>query len=173
MYPDWCEIFGRDRATGEHAQDFSNIANEIRDEEGMQEGNTPVEGNPSTPVETPLDFMCSSDRQDQGSASSTRKGKKRATEEVDKNLAEMLDAFCNQADARMDKLANRIGHEVDVSNARKKVHEALCNIPNITRRDRLVVTKHLVKNHEEMDMFFSLPTEDRDEFVQMILDGSI
>ena len=43
----------------------------------------------------------------------------------------------------------------------------------MTRRDRLVVTKHLVKNHEEMDMFFNLPDEDRDEFVKMILDGSI
>ena len=34
FYKDWCEIFGKDRATGENAVDFNSFENEPLDVDG-------------------------------------------------------------------------------------------------------------------------------------------
>jgi len=108
-----------------------------------------------------------------GSASSKGKRNKQRLEDFDKNFTEMLDSFCGQVDSHMDKIVNHIGAEQDLSNARKEVYEVLSKLPTLSRWDRLIVTTRFVKNHENMDMFFTLPSEDREEWVKLILDGVI
>ncbi|XP_075499720.1 uncharacterized protein LOC142538240 [Primulina tabacum] len=42
FYHDWCEIFGKDRATGEHARGFPDMVEELNDKEKQNENDVDI-----------------------------------------------------------------------------------------------------------------------------------
>ncbi|KAK6127880.1 hypothetical protein DH2020_038388 [Rehmannia glutinosa] len=102
-------------------------------------------------------------------------GKRKSTDGVDP-LYEIMKTFCQSTDARLGDIAKRIGYdmfEYDISFARNEVFGVVRNMQGLSLRDKLLVSKLLVKNTEDLELFFSLPDEARAEFARMKLSGSL
>ncbi|PIN21579.1 hypothetical protein CDL12_05719 [Handroanthus impetiginosus] len=171
-YNDWCEIFGKDRATRENAQDFVEAVNDILNGDTQKINQTTEEFNDHLKgfVED-TESMCAS--QIGGSASEKKKGnRKRNLKEGQDQIYEMLGTFCEKTDARLGDIARRNGHEFDISQKREEVYTAVGKVEGLNLQEKLQVSKFLVKNTKELELFFSLPDEAKEEFVRMISAGS-
>ncbi|KAK6121651.1 hypothetical protein DH2020_044604 [Rehmannia glutinosa] len=100
-------------------------------------------------------------------------GKKRKPVESLDPLCDFMKTFCRNTDVRLGDIAKQIGYEYDISVARKEVFGAIGNIQGLTLRDKLLVSKLLVKNTEDLELFFSLLEEARAEFARMKLACSL
>ncbi|KAG8390827.1 hypothetical protein BUALT_Bualt01G0124000 [Buddleja alternifolia] len=184
-YPDWCEIFGKDRAPRENAEDYVDAVQEMEANKGdaVQE----METNKRKEKEAAAEFGCCvfegvdsenemsvCQPQSNGTEKKQAPKKRKMSSSSDCNsdpFVEAINVFCDKLDARFDDIAKRIGFEYDVSNARKEVYGALGRIPGLLVREKLTVAKFLVNKTADLDLFFSLPDKDRAEMVNMILAG--
>ncbi|KAK6138020.1 hypothetical protein DH2020_028247 [Rehmannia glutinosa] len=171
FYPDWCEIFGKDRVTRENAEDFVNAVQEMETNKGKDK-------------EAAAEFGCVFEGLDDENEMSVcqpesngtekkRAPKKRKTSSDCSSdpFVEAINVFCDKLDARFEDIAQRIGYEYDVSNARKQVYSVTRDDSGLLIRDKLTVAKFLVNKTGDLDLFFSLPDTDRAEMVKMILAG--
>ncbi|KAH6769918.1 hypothetical protein C2S52_014721 [Perilla frutescens var. hirtella] len=172
-YRDWCEIFGKDRATGEHAEDVMDAVNELLNTTEKKENEVIIDVN-----------ILPDDSEDETKTTSTQQtvecgvdknggGKKRKATDGNEGLYELLGNFCRSTKARLGDIARRIGYEQGVSAARKEVFEAMGKIGGLTLQEKLVASKMLVKNTEDLELFSSLPEDARVEFVRMMLAGRL
>ncbi|KAH6771362.1 hypothetical protein C2S52_016165 [Perilla frutescens var. hirtella] len=179
LYKDWCEIFGKDRTTGEHAETFADVVQDLlqKDEESMHTstGNDYTQFTSSNQDEEIGDDFMSMSRE--GTSSSTKmkgKGKKRKSlDSLDDRFLDLMNVFCEKTDSRMGELVQRIGFEHDASLSRKKVYKALGNMNHLTDEEQIFVAKSLCNNTKDLDLFFSLPDEKKVVMVRMILNGKI
>ncbi|CAA0833599.1 Unknown protein [Striga hermonthica] len=100
-------------------------------------------------------------------------GRKRKSGQSADPLCEVMKIFAESTGARLEKIANRIGYDYDVSSARKDVYSIVREIEGLNLQQQLLISKMLVKNTDELDLFFSLDNVARAEFVRMKLTGSI
>ncbi|KAK4420013.1 hypothetical protein Salat_2414200 [Sesamum alatum] len=91
---------------------------------------------------------------------------KKSLTDLDARYIESIDRFVDRADLRLEMMSKRMGFEFDASEARKKVYEAICKVGPLKVREKLFVAKSL-------DLFFSLPDDEKAEFIHMMLDGSV
>ncbi|PIN01430.1 hypothetical protein CDL12_26062 [Handroanthus impetiginosus] len=160
LYLSWCEIFGKDRATSEHAEDCTDAADDGFDTNFQ----IFVDGE---------EFMSVYQPQESGMKTGSSSKKRKSTEmSTDNKFFEMMNNFCDRTESRLSDIAKRIGYEYDVSEARKAIYEALGGLPDHTMIQKSWVAKRLVNNGKDMDLFFSLPNEASAEMVQMMLDGA-
>ncbi|KAK6164105.1 hypothetical protein DH2020_000969 [Rehmannia glutinosa] len=118
FYNDWVMIFGKDRATGEHAEDFTDALNHVLNGQSIPQ----------------VDYHV--------------------------NLVNCrIITFCQSTDARLGDIAKRIGYEYDISFARKEVFGVVENMQRLSPRDKpaSVLESLLVKNTEDLELFFILP----------------
>ncbi|XP_073050959.1 uncharacterized protein [Primulina eburnea] len=170
FYHDWCEIFGKDRATGEHAQGFSDMVEDLNDKEKQNENDVDI--GIDKLLHDSYDETTSMSRSSVGRNENEKKtaSKKRKSFDVDPDIiVEMMNKFTDKADARLEQIAQRIGYAHDASNARKMVFEALENIPGFTLEERVDVAKLLVNNTHELELFFSLHDEARVVLLKKLL----
>ncbi|KAK4435173.1 hypothetical protein Salat_0680600 [Sesamum alatum] len=104
--------------------------------------------------------------------SSARKRKQQANSVVDGVFLETLDTFVHNQNDRLGDIAKRICVDYDINELRTRVYQALDVIPQIAKREKIWVAHKLVSNAEQMDLFFSLPDEDKIIMVKMMMDGS-
>ncbi|KAH6835396.1 hypothetical protein C2S53_003247 [Perilla frutescens var. hirtella] len=165
LYKDWCEIFGKDRATGEPAETFADFIQDLlqKDEGSMHTstGNDYAQFTSSNQDEEIGDDFMSMSRE--GTSSSTKmkgRGKKRKSlDSLDDRFLDLMNVFCEKTDSRMGELVQRIGFEHDASLSRKKVYGALGNMNHLTDEEQIFVAKSLCNNTKDLDLFFSLPDE--------------
>ncbi|KAK4413646.1 hypothetical protein Salat_2777400 [Sesamum alatum] len=105
--------------------------------------------------------------------SSARKCKQQANNAVDGVFLETLNTFVHSQNYRLGDIAKRIGINYDIKELRTRVYQVLDVIPQIAKREKIRVAQKLVSNAEKMDLFFSLPDEDKIIIVKMMMDGSI
>lgn len=164
FYHDWCEIFGKDRATGEHARGFSDMVEDLNEND--------VDIGIEKLLHGSCDETTSMSRSSVGRNENEKKtaSKKRKSFDVGVEIiTEVMNTFTDKADARLEQIAQRIGYAHDASNARKKVFEALENIPGFTLEERVDAAKLVVNNTHELELFFSLPDEARVVFLKKLL----
>ncbi|KAL8473269.1 hypothetical protein ACS0TY_030195 [Phlomoides rotata] len=155
-YSYWLEILGKDRATGENAMEPIDLVNHIlRSGHGDQEGDTGEKYCPINPLnnnEAENNNICKPEGSGKLPAS---KGVKRKNRDNEVNsLVESLGAFMKQShETRLIGVINRI--------------------VGLKVADRLKVCDELVQNTNRLDLFMSLPEEDQDEYVWMLLDGRL
>ncbi|CAA0829278.1 Unknown protein [Striga hermonthica] len=179
FFPDWCEIFGKDRIIRENAVDF------------VHEIETPDKGkekeDAAAAAAAAVEACCIFDEENEmsvcqpenGGGAHTKKKRKAAaaaaaaaaSECSSDPFVEAINVFCDKLDARFEDIARRIGYEYDVSTARRQVYAELGKIPGISVKDKLTVARFLVNNTGDLDLFFSLPDEDKVEMVRLILTG--
>ncbi|KAL8542872.1 hypothetical protein ACS0TY_003672 [Phlomoides rotata] len=81
--------------------------------------------------------------------------------------------FCDGASSRLGEIAQRIGHDHDMSSTRKLIYSSVSKMNMLTLQEKLRVTALIARHNEHIDVFFSLPDDDRMEWVLMVLNGDI
>ncbi|KAL8513994.1 hypothetical protein ACS0TY_013200 [Phlomoides rotata] len=168
LYADWCEIFGQSRATGYSAQSHLNA----RMPPPSSSAPTDVgEGTFRVNAENVGDSQTGENDQEMGKTSSSdRKHKLSSTSDPFVNV---VHNFCNTASDRLGKIAQRIGHDQDMSTSRKNIYSSVSKMDTLTLQEKLCATTLIARHAEDIDVFFSLPDDDRKEWVLMLLNGDI
>ncbi|CAA0827102.1 Unknown protein [Striga hermonthica] len=160
-------------ATGEYAEDIGNAASQaVNDGTGVLpdevEAGTNLGGDE-------FDWMTSeSESRAEGSTSTMKsKGSKRKSTQLNEDMSSVFRDFCTETGARLREIAQKIGYEYDVSAARKEVYSVVGKILGLNMQEKLVLCKLLVRNTEDLELFFSLPDDAKAEFARMKLAGNI
>ncbi|KAL8502824.1 hypothetical protein ACS0TY_021810 [Phlomoides rotata] len=170
----WIEIFGKDRATGENAVDPIDLANELYRTGLDQEGDTGDKYVPLTPD-------CMNDMEDEVTIKPTDlnpktmpKGKKRKTNDSDITmLVDSLGEFMKFSKNAMTDLCTGAKIGVGSSNDNKQLNVIMKGIVGLKVSDKLKVCDELVQNSKCLEFFLSLPLEELEEYVWMLLDGRL
>ncbi|KAL8556013.1 hypothetical protein ACS0TY_003721 [Phlomoides rotata] len=175
LYADWCEIFGQSKATRDSAQSHLNARMPPPNSSAptdVGEGSYRVNAENVGENETPVgDSQTGENDQETGkTASSDRKRKLFSTSDPFVNV---VHNFCNTASDRLGEIAQRIGHDQDMSTARKNIYSFVSKMYTLTLQEKLRVTALITRHADDIDVFFSLPDDDRKEWVLMLLNGDI
>lgn len=169
-YEDWKEIFGKDRANGDAAEDIMDAWNDINLGKNAEEDGTnghaemsmdnlsTHEGTPDTVSHTHV--LGQPDK---------LKGKKRKAGEEMQGVCQVLREIGVKTDARLGELTKRIGYDFDVSRKRKEAFDLLTDIQGLSLEDRFDICDHLAKEVEKLDVFMGLPQDARSPYVMRIL----
>ncbi|KAL8528959.1 hypothetical protein ACS0TY_006433 [Phlomoides rotata] len=173
LYEDWCEIFGQSRVTGEGAESHVNAdtppplySAALDAEYGFDKV---VEENQAE-SQSPSGYAVTSEISDMEKTSS---GRKRKTPSMLDPMVNVVQNLCDNASTRLGDIAQRIGHEQDISAARKMIYSSVSQMNMLTLHEKLRATALIARNTEDIDVFFSLPTIDRMEWVLMLLNGDM
>ncbi|GMP70805.1 hypothetical protein CsSME_00029503 [Camellia sinensis var. sinensis] len=178
FYEDWLILFGKDRATGELAEDPADAvaAMEKEDANATTEGEqSPVEQFSMNMSDMDYSMSTSSNISNRADSTKTRKKVARHTERIPTDLSEMaknLGSFIENTNTTMVEIAHRIGHSHDLSQQRRLVNEKLLKLPMSTTQ-RLMAASMIVKDEDKVDLFFSLDENDKIEWVSLLLEGHI
>lgn len=169
-YEVWKEIFGKDRANGEAAEDLQDAWNEMRHEDVSPLGGTYADYEFSTEDLNEKEGADDSTSQNLKTAPMpSEKQKKRKMSADMQGVVEVLGEIGRNTDARLASLAQRIGYEFDISKARKEAFDKLGSIPSLSLEQRFNVCEILGKNVEKMDIFVGLPEAARAQYVERVL----
>ncbi|KAL8481633.1 hypothetical protein ACS0TY_027948 [Phlomoides rotata] len=173
LYEDWCEIFGQTRATSEGAESHArattpplSLSANIEVDNGSYK---PVDENQDE-SQSPIGYAQTGESSEMGKTSSGRKRKMPITPDP---MVNVVQKFCDNASSRLGEIAQRIGHEQDISAARKMIYSSVTEMNMFTLQEKLRATALIARNTEDIDVFFSLPETDRMEWVLMLLNGEI
>ncbi|KAG8379691.1 hypothetical protein BUALT_Bualt07G0115300 [Buddleja alternifolia] len=100
------------------------------------------------------------------------KGKRKLVDDSDAEYMSMMGVFCENTDKRLGDISMRIGFEQDASRSRKAVFAALSEMGDLDIEQRISISKSLVNNTKDLDLFFSLPTVGKPAMVKMMLAGT-
>ncbi|XP_028052517.1 uncharacterized protein LOC114257008 [Camellia sinensis] len=179
FYEDWFILFGKDRATGELAEDPADAVAAMEKEDA----NATTEEGEQSLVEQfsmnigDMDYSMSTSGNISNCADSTKTGQKgaRPAEGIPTELSEMaknLGSFIENTNTTMVEIAHRIGYSHDLSQQRRLVNEELLKLPMSTTQ-RLMAASIIVKDEDKVDLFFSLDENDKMKWVSLLLEGHI
>ncbi|KAL8554552.1 hypothetical protein ACS0TY_002658 [Phlomoides rotata] len=103
----------------------------------------------------------------------TNSGRKRKSPLQPDPMVCVVQNFCDNASNMLGDIAQRIGHDQDLSAARKMIYSSISKMSMLTLHEKLRATALIARNAEDIDVFFSLPDPDRVEWVNMLLNGEI
>ncbi|KAL8460386.1 hypothetical protein ACS0TY_032064 [Phlomoides rotata] len=153
LYEDYCEIFGQSRATGEAAIKHLRVTTPPP----SFSANIDVD---DASYKTPNGYTQTSKSTNIGKTSSRRKRKSPLNFDP---MVSVVQNFCDNALNRLDEIAQRIGHDQDMSTARKMIYSPVSKMNMLTLQEKLCATTLIAHNSEDIDVFFSLPDTDRME----------
>ncbi|KAF5952622.1 hypothetical protein HYC85_010566 [Camellia sinensis] len=169
-YEDWLILFGKDRATGALAESPADMVAALeKEDQTTDECYTPM-----MDLSGVNNMNCSLSANgtptNQSTSATTSKKRARESESIAKGLAEMatqFGSFFEKTNTTMAEIAHRIGYAHDISEARKLVNGELSKLP-LNSNDRLRAATLIVKDAERVDLFFSLPEEEKMEWVCLL-----
>ncbi|GER41175.1 sequence-specific DNA binding transcription factors [Striga asiatica] len=175
LYADWVEIFGKDRATGEGAQGFTDAVNDVLHDTNVEEP-SPVPTEDQFPEQcdypqTNFDSFSAQAGESSASGKSKRDGKRKRNVEPEDKIIGFLSSVCQETNNRLSELSTRVGYQANAKQQRIAVYDALKKIPHLTTDERVGVARYLSKNPDEMDLFFSLDDDAKTSMVHQILSG--
>ncbi|KAK1355091.1 hypothetical protein POM88_048347 [Heracleum sosnowskyi] len=147
-------IFGKDRATGNLAENLEDVVEELNTEAAAEELSLQDDIQPSA-------------HSDESTSKKRKKGK------VDSLLEAVYaasDRIANQFEASTKLL---IAAEEDILLKKKQLNEELSKIPNLKVLKKLQVAKRIAKDEDLMILFFAAPAEEKIVFVNAIIDNEI
>ncbi|KAF5934076.1 hypothetical protein HYC85_030247 [Camellia sinensis] len=169
-YEDWVILFGKDRATGVLAEGPTDMVDAIeKEDQTTEECYTPIVELPDCSLST------SGTPCNQGGSGTTSKKRAREAEGIAKGLVDMaveFGSFFKKTNTTIEEIAHRIGYAQDLSQARKLVNGELAKL-RLNTNDRLRAATLIVKDAERVDLFFSLPEEEKMEWVCLLLAGCV
>ncbi|KAL3534119.1 hypothetical protein ACH5RR_002580 [Cinchona calisaya] len=78
-----------------------------------------------------------------------------------------------KTEARLGMIAKIIGYEQDMSASRKKVCASLEPMNWLSVEDKLIAASSITSRGKNLDLFFNVPDEDKENLVNVILAGRI
>ncbi|KAG8371437.1 hypothetical protein BUALT_Bualt13G0087500 [Buddleja alternifolia] len=127
LYKDWCQIFGKDRATGENAEAFADVVQDLLHKDHGKED----AGGDYVPIFHPIgneegDSPTSICRGASTVSGKSKASKKRKSMDDDDNeFMDIMRSYCDKMDSKLGDISRRIGFEHDASNYRKQLFETL------------------------------------------------
>ena len=85
----------------------------------------------------------------------------------------MLGKLIEQHNEQMTLLVGRIGYERDLFEQRGNIKAKFMKMTHLSIRDRIKVVKLIVREKENIDLFFSYVDEEKVEFVDMLIHANI
>lgn len=157
-------IFGKDRATGENAEDVvDDVSQLFNKHRNLEEEEMPIEDQTNLVEETQEASVCqSSDRM----SCHPKRQKKSNTDNNMATMCELLGQIHRDTNKRLESLASRIRYKADLGNARKEVFEVVKEIPGLSLDNQLLVGETLADNEKRMEFFMGLPPPTRATYVQ-------
>ncbi|KAL8507055.1 hypothetical protein ACS0TY_017803 [Phlomoides rotata] len=170
----WIEIFGKDRATEEYVVDPIDLVNKMYRNVMEQEGDT-AEKQVSLTRDILHDTADNSICKPTNSTVKTlNKGKKRKNFEADlTNLVDSLGEFMKTSTVVMGNYGKGVEKEYPSTNETTKLTEIIKGIVGLKVPDKLKVCDELIQNTKRLVLFFSLPPDEQEEYVWMLLDGRL
>lgn len=176
LYDDWLQIWGKDRANGENAEDILDAIKELELESASK-----TQDNNTGDYYVNLDEIFGADNAADNAADKSdcqsqppeqiakNKGKKRKASDGIDSICSVLAEMSRNTSARLDILASRIGYDHDLAKARKEVFEKLGNIPGLSLDDKFNICDILAKQVEKLEVFLGLPEDARGPYVGRLL----
>ncbi|XP_073015632.1 uncharacterized protein [Primulina eburnea] len=173
-FPDWCEIFGNDRATGQHAESFAEALQGVLN---MTDDNDIVPEDKIGPTllfdetEEAGESMSVSNAPSVnkvGCKSKNTKKRKKQSEGGDLFIA-AINNFTEMSRSTMNEFVKRIGVEYDTVNATKDVFSVLETIPELSEDEIVVAAALLAENPKQQNLLFTAPEHARLKLVRRLL----
>ncbi|KAL8505780.1 hypothetical protein ACS0TY_016845 [Phlomoides rotata] len=173
-FPQWVEIFGKNRATGENAVDPIDLINELYRTGLDHEGDTGDKYVPLTP-----EYMndgeddCGDKHVDLPTKAFT-KGKKCKSNDSDITmLVDSLGEFMKFSKGAMTDLCSGVEKGSTSNNDTTQLNCIIKEIVGLKVSDKLKVCDELVQNSKRLEFFLTLPLEEQEEYVWMLLDDRL
>lgn len=179
---DWKVIFGKDRASGEPAEDME----EARRSHGVSETDDANRGYNSdynvtfdeNSPEMPIGYNEATDHGENSTTQSTsiptsntkRASRKRKNSDDSDGLLQLLEKLHTETNSRLDNLSARIGYEIDIGKARQAVFEQLGGISGLSDRDRYDLCDIIGKENTRLEIFMGIPPEKKAGYVYRVLE---
>ncbi|CAO2836033.1 unnamed protein product [Amaranthus hypochondriacus] len=173
-YDELSKLWGKDRATGNEAENVNDVLDEIeevarvRDEEVTEVNNEDIDST------TQCDQTGPSLSTPQSTTPTSSKTKRARTETI-----EILNGFSTKlgkigdvmeaATKHIGRLADCFQHESDSANRRMSVTSEIMNMEGLSSADVILASKKIALNPLEVDFFFSLPSDLKFVYVQALL----
>ncbi|XP_057768317.1 uncharacterized protein LOC130988473 [Salvia miltiorrhiza] len=165
---DWKEIFGKDRATGQSAEDIFDALGKLPRDDNLEEDGIDSEFRAlDEQVETENGENSSIGQQAEQVCKS--KSKKRKSGDGLENLYALIGDIGRETASRMDMMCSRIGYDHDLAKARKDAFECLSNMQGISEDEKFDVCEMLNEKVSCLEMFRSLPESSRESYVYRLL----
>ncbi|KAK4388244.1 hypothetical protein Sango_2431000 [Sesamum angolense] len=152
FFPAWREIFRKDRASGEQAEDINEIVNE------------------KIPLKT-MTTMTFMSQWHNGALNLDSPGMTLIIHQTHKDTLILLStlppatrrvrAQLKRENDRLGELAKKLFFDYEEVEKRSGVYEAVGNVLGIDLTEQLLISDRLVENPKKMDLFFSLPDDAR------------
>lgn len=171
-YNDWCEIFGNDRATGEHAKNFDHALQDVLKLYSDVPNESLIGDTPTSPfvevaadsiseTHTPASKPCTS-------ASSKRNKRKKITD-IDDSIVEAINNLAHITRDTMADLVKQLATEEKISDAQDVVLEAVERIKELSDEEKVVAAQLLFNNHDNLALFKRLGEKGRICLVKRLL----
>ncbi|XP_075473422.1 uncharacterized protein LOC142504439 [Primulina tabacum] len=148
-FNDWAEIFGNDRATGEHSKNFENALQQVLklDEELPN-----------------IEFI--------GETRTSSKSKKRKHPSLhDESIVEAINNLAHITKDTMTQLIKEINAEDKISDVQDTVLDALQGLTDLSEDEQVAAAKLLFNNHNDLALFKRLGDRGRMCLVMRLLRG--
>ncbi|KAL8471310.1 hypothetical protein ACS0TY_028821 [Phlomoides rotata] len=146
LYDDWCEIFDNSRATGEASVShlrattppplFSTGMN-------VDSASNRVGDETQDESQSPSGYAQTGESTDTGK---TNSGRKRKSPLQPDPMVYIVQNFCDNASNRLGDIAQRIGHDQDLSAARKMIYSSISKMSMLTLNEKLCATALIARN---------------------------
>ncbi|KAL8499487.1 hypothetical protein ACS0TY_022440 [Phlomoides rotata] len=172
-YLQWIYNFGKDRATGENVVDHIDLANELYRNGMDQEWETREKYVPLTPYGM-QDIKDNNKKPIDSKLKTMSKGKKiKCCDPNMTMLVDSLEEFMKNSKNAMTDLSAGVEKGTVSSNENKQLNDIMKGIIGLKVSDKLKVCNELVQNTERLNFFMSLPAEEQEEYVWMLLDDRL
>ncbi|KAL8534347.1 hypothetical protein ACS0TY_010383 [Phlomoides rotata] len=170
----WVEVFGKDRATGENAVDPIDLINELYRTGLDHEGDTGGKYVPLTPEYMNDTDDDAGDKHVNLTPKAFTRGKKRKSNDSDITmLVDSLGEFMKFSKSAMTDLCSGAEKGSTSTNDTKQLNCIMKEIVGLKLSDKLKVCDELVQNSNRLELFLSLPLEEQEEYVWMLLDDRL
>ncbi|XP_057811504.1 uncharacterized protein At2g29880-like [Salvia miltiorrhiza] len=172
---DWKLIFGKDRATGDEAEDLMEAAHDMYRKLDQLDEN----GDYHVSLEDIFENEILGDNVSQTripeesvpveKEAPTSSKKRRRSIGFDDRFFEALHEVGRGTESRLETISSRMGYDFDISKARKEVFAKLSGIPGLSQTEKFEICNMLAKEVELLDVFSSLPEEAKEDYVLFLL----
>ena len=174
-YDDLCMVFGKDRATRKNAESAADVVEELQTEEenttlGEDDFNyaNNVDEVPSMSVS---DATRGAQSHTQSDGSSKKKRKTVNHEELSDALTQSACIIAREIEKASIRLSKAIGE--DMNENHMQLGKELERTTTLTTAQRHKVARMIMQDNALVSYFFSVPDNEKDEWVTLLLDDSL
>ncbi|KZV57867.1 hypothetical protein F511_03436, partial [Dorcoceras hygrometricum] len=173
-YPDWCEIFGNDRATGEHLQSFQNALQDVlklNDDvpTDLQFGDAFV-GNTSHGEDDSISETNTPSSKPKV-ATTSKNRKRKLVNEVDESIVAAINNLADITKVTMNDLVKQIAGPENLADAQDLVLDAFQGMSELSEDEHVIAAQLLFNNHNNMALFKRLNDKGKLSLVRRLLRG--